>query len=280
MVTALGRGMPFVTRAAFAGIRSSLLPALALLGMLSLVAPTRALSAQDGTTGGSALRAARAELEERAMLFETAATARASSSDARGRAAREAARVRERLRDGDFQVGDRVVLVVPNDATLSDTFVVGAARTLQLGNFGTVSLQGVLRSELQARLRDALGRYFREPEVTATALIRLGVLGAVSRPGYYALSPDVVITDAVMQAGGPRSDAELGRTRVRRGTRELWNEADLRIAMRQGLTLDDMNLVAGDEIVIAARRQSPWTMIAQTTTVLVAVVGLAISLRN
>lgn len=248
--------------------------ALVTTASLVLLLPARALPAQ------STLRATRVELEERAAAFERAAIAEDSSHEARGRAERNAARLRERLRDGDFQVGDRVVLVVTEDAALSDTFTVGLGRALQLAKFGTVPLQGVLRAELETRLREALGRYFRDPQVTATALVRVGVLGAVSRPGYYPISPDVVLSDVVAQAGGPASNAELSRTVVRRGTRELWNEEDLRLAMRQGRTLDDMSLVAGDEIVIGARRRSPWPIVLQTTTALVAVVGVVMSLSR
>ena len=42
--------------------------------------------------------------------------------------------VRERLREGDFRVGDRIMLEVRGDSSLTDTFVVRAGPTLQLPN--------------------------------------------------------------------------------------------------------------------------------------------------
>jgi protein involved in polysaccharide export with SLBB domain len=229
---------------------------------------------------GPAFRATRADLETRASALEALAAGRDSTEPVRARAGRDAARLRSRLRDGDFQVGDRIVLTVANDAALSDTFSVVASRMLPLRNFGTVSLSGVLRSELTDRVRAELAKYFRDPQVTATPLVRVGVLGAVARPGYYATGPDIVVTDVVMQAGGPTGDADLARSIVRRGERELFNRDDFRVAVRQGQTLDEMNLVAGDEIVVGTRKATNWSAIFQATTVLLAVVGLAASLAS
>src|SRR5439155_428881 len=73
--------------------------------------------------------------------------------------------VQMRLDQGDFRVGDRVVVTVEDpspvrgaadragveseEQQLSDTFTVGAGQELLLPGVGTVSLQGALRSELQ-----------------------------------------------------------------------------------------------------------------------------------
>ena len=46
--------------------------------------------------------------------------------------AREAALVRLRLENGDFQSGDRLLLHVEGESELSDTFTVGPTRELQL----------------------------------------------------------------------------------------------------------------------------------------------------
>src|SRR2546425_1957900 len=59
----------------------------------------------------------------------------------------EATLVRARLTEGDFQPGDRILLLVEGEKELSDTFTVGPQRDILLPNTGTVSLQGVLRSE-------------------------------------------------------------------------------------------------------------------------------------
>lgn len=229
---------------------------------------------------GPTFRATRADLAARATTLESIAANGDSSKLARARARRDAARLRERLREGDFQVGDRIILQVLNDAALSDTFSVAAGRVLPLTNLGMVPLTGVLRSELTAHLQRELGKYFKEPQVTATPLVRVGVLGAVARPGYYALSPDIVVTDAVMQAGGPSTNADFARSIVRRGAQELFTSADFRVIAREGHTLDDMNLLAGDEIVVGTRKQVSWMSVIQAATAVMTVVGLVVTLAS
>src|SRR6267154_1476674 len=64
-----------------------------------------------------------------------------------------AALIRTRLEAGDFQTGDRIVIRVEGEAQLTDTFVVSNGPQLDLPQVGTVSLQGVLRSELKSRLQ-------------------------------------------------------------------------------------------------------------------------------
>src|SRR5207244_13071863 len=73
--------------------------------------------------------------------------------------------IRQRLEQGDFHVGDRVLIAVdmpappltppPGPAAksteqqLSDTFTVGPSQELTLPEVGVVSLRGVLRAELE-----------------------------------------------------------------------------------------------------------------------------------
>src|SRR5438132_5082586 len=83
-----------------------------------------------------------------------------------------------------FQVGDRILLHVEGDSTLSDTFTVVTGPALRLPAIGEISLAGVRRADLEAHLTRELGRYINSPVVQARALIRLSVLGEVTRPGF------------------------------------------------------------------------------------------------
>ena len=183
----------------------------------------------------------------------------------------EASELRERLRDGDFQVGDRIVLSVRGDSALNDTFPVRAGRTLSLPNIAEISLAGVLRSELQAFLSKEIARYVRDPVVQASSLIRLAVLGQVARPGFYAVGADVLVTDVIMVAGGPNGEADLRRVSVRRGSREVWGAGRVHTAMTQGTTLDQLNLRAGDEIVVGERKRRGFGPALQVVSALSAV---------
>jgi protein involved in polysaccharide export with SLBB domain len=194
----------------------------------------------DGTTGVG-LGATRRGLEARAGQLE---------QTARPDAAREAAGIRQRLAAGDFKVGDRIVVVVEGEPALSDTFTVGLGSTLTLPAIGEVSLTGVLRSELQAYLTRRLGESLRDPVVRAHAYIRLSIEGAVTRPGFYGVPADALLSDALMAAGGPTGEADLRKVRIERDGRTIWEGKPLQQAMAQGRTIDDAGLIAGDRYIV------------------------------
>ena len=70
----------------------------------------------------------------------------------------EASVIRERLKNGDFAAGDRLVLHVLEEPTLNDTFAVKPGGVLVLPNLPDISMNGVLRSEAQAYLAAQIGR--------------------------------------------------------------------------------------------------------------------------
>lgn len=224
-------------------------PGLAL-GLLLLLAPgpTAAQAIFDMDVRGAELT--RDELQPLLIQLEEAAEAPGYSRELRDQAAREASYVRDRLENGDFRVGDRVVLVVAGEPELSDTLTVSGNRTLDLAAIGRVSLDGVLRSELEDHLRDVLDDYLREPDVRAHALIRIGVLGSVGSPGFYTLPASALLEEVLMAAGGPGGNADIDNLRVRRGTELVWEGELLQRAMVEGRTLDQLSLRAGDRIEV------------------------------
>ena len=167
----------------------------------------------------------------------------------------QAAAIRQRLRDGDFQVGDRILLTVVSDAPHSDTLVVREGRVLDLPGKAVLPLSGVLRSELKDRVTAEVLKYVKAEEVNVTPLTRIAVLGEVVRPGYFAVRADIPITDAIMLAGGPTSAADIDRTVVKRASLEYRSAEETRQAVAKGLTLDQLGLSAGDELIVGRRRQ-------------------------
>jgi protein involved in polysaccharide export with SLBB domain len=225
---------------------------------VALVSP-RAVVAQGtaGADGGGptllGLAATRRGLEARAERLEQTALSTSQSTTTRADAAREAADIRHRLAEGDFRVGDRVVMVVEGEPTLSDTFTVGPGIGLTLPAIGEISLGGVLRSELQPYLTRRLGENLRDPVVRAHAYIRLSIIGAVARPGYYGVPADALLSDALMAAGGPTADAKLEKLRIERDGRRIWEGKQLQQAIAQGRTIDDAGLMAGDQYVVPGK---------------------------
>jgi protein involved in polysaccharide export with SLBB domain len=192
---------------------------------------------------------AASQLTTRDALTQAAAAAERSGD------AMQAAGIRHRLTEGDFQVGDRVLLTVVSDVARTDTLVVREGRVLDLPYKSVLPLSGVLRSELKGRVTSEILKYVKAVEVDVTPLTRIAVLGEVTRPGYFAVRSDIPITDAIMLAGGPTGSADIERSMVKRGNHEFRSAAETRRAVSQGMTLDQLGLAAGDELIVGRQRQ-------------------------
>jgi protein involved in polysaccharide export with SLBB domain len=222
------------------------------LATLSLVAAFVAtLSTVGQAQSGPALLATRAELSAAASQAEIAATS--GEPARRAQSAMFAAAIRERLRDGDFQVGDRVVVTIISDAVHRDTVVVRTGRFLDLPGMIVVPVIGVLRSELRDRVAGEVLKYVKAEQIQVTPLMRVGILGAVARPGFFAFASDLPLTDAIMGAGGPTGTADVDRSIIRRRNQEFRSSDETRKAIATGLTLDQFGLNAGDELVVGQR---------------------------
>lgn len=205
-------------------------------------------------------QANRAELEAAAARAEQSARV-AKDGKLRAKYAEQAAKIRARLKEGDFQPGHRILLSVYGDSTLTDTFTVRADRNLLLPNLPPISLVGVLDSELQPYLQTELSKYLKNPTITAQGLLRLSILGAVGQPGFYSFPMDFLVTDAVMEAGGPADDAKMDRVEIRRGGSVVVDKGGMQDAFRLGLTLNDIGARPGDELVVPSDRKSHWQTI-------------------
>jgi polysaccharide export outer membrane protein len=161
---------------------------------------------------------------------------------------------------------------------LSDTFTVVTGPALRLPEIGEISLAEVPRSDVETYLARELGRYIKDPTVEARALIRISVVGEVTRPGFYAVPIDLVLPDALMLAGGATSDARIDRVSVMRGKTSLLNEAALQAAVARGATLDELGMRAGDRIQVPnGQRNDPeskWRIAGLVLTGLATTVGI------
>jgi polysaccharide export outer membrane protein len=198
----------------------------------------------------ASVHASRESLERLERRFGAAAESPAYSPVLRAEARAEAAKLRERLRGGDFAVGDRVFLSVELDTALTDTFTVAQGRVLELPGLGPVELGGVLRSEVENHLRTFVRRFLREPVVRARTFVRVAVAGEVENPGFYVVPTDLVLTDAIGLAGGVTPEGELTALSIRRNDEVLWDPASLNDAVLEGRTVDQLDVRSGDQIVV------------------------------
>jgi protein involved in polysaccharide export with SLBB domain len=221
----------------------------------------------------------RSELEELLDRYESVVESPGYSEALKDDARRAAALIRERLEEGDFKVGDRIVLRLEGIRAdpAPDTLRVEEGPALDIPNLGVIPLEGVLRSELEEHLTEELSRFIRDPTVTAHSLIRLSVQGAVGVPGFYVFPSEMLLSDVLMQAGGPASSADLEDVRIRRGEELLMDGSEVQMALDEGRSLDQLGLQAGDEITIPQEPQQTWWPqvirwgVALTTTLLLGV---------
>jgi protein involved in polysaccharide export with SLBB domain len=226
---------------------------LGLVAAVVLSADIRGATAQP-TLGEGRRLATRAELEEAAKLEEQAATT-APDAKTREKLLADVNAIRQRLKNGDFIPGDRILLQVYGDTVLTDTFTVRADRRLRLPNLPDISLEGVLASELRSHLTQRLSVYLKDARVDATGLVRLAVTGSVGKPGFMTVPVDKALTDVIMDAGGPASSAALDHVIVKRGGHTVVDAKGMQTALRLGKTVGDLSVRDGDELFIPDRSQ-------------------------
>jgi hypothetical protein len=176
--------------------------------------------------------------------------------------------VQDRLVNGDFREGDRVLLNVRGEAELTDTFTVMSGPMVRLPGIGEVDLRGVLASEVEPRMLEAVSAQLRNPSVTARAMLQLAVSGEVSAPGFYLVTADALVSDVIMMAG-LTENAEIDDVAIERGP---WRP-DAPEQQLAGISLDAMSvnrlgLRGGDRIVVHGGSGISFGQILQWTAII------------
>ena len=191
----------------------------------------------------------------------------------------EAAAIRERLKVGDFYPGDRLVVdLFGGEEPFRDTVSVRTGQKVQLATLPAFSLEGVLRSEADSALAAQARRFIQRPVVRTQPLVRLLVTGAVNRPGFVTVRGDAAVSDVVSGAGGLTNLSRLAKSKVKRGTATLVEKDSLSLVFRSGMTLDQADIRAGDELAIDEKKPSNFTgllfAVSATLGVIISIISL------
>ena len=232
------------------------------------------LIAQDSPDGRRAV-ATREELQVALTEADRIATSDGYSGAFRETKQREAALIRERLQEGDFQVGDQIMVSVFGEKETSGVQTVGPGRVLSLPGLPDIPLRGILRSEIEPYLREQVGHYIRNAQVKARGMIRMSIIGGVVKPGFYQLDADMMLSDALMSAGGIIAGAEFKRSVVRRGEDKLLEKDAFATALQDGRSLDQLNLRAGDVVDVGTK---PVRSAATTISTIAIIPGLILGI--
>ena len=180
-----------------------------------------------------------------------------------------------RLQDGDFRPRDLIILEVEGEPTLTDTFTVGADRSLELPSptTGKLELRGVLRSELEPTMITYVRRFVRDARVRAQPMVRIWVQGEVARPGFHGVPANALLSEALMAAGGTTTEADTKKSRVERNGRKIWSAAELDAAITSSRTIDEIGLLDGDRIVFEKKRATTVEGTVRFAAILVSLLG-------
>lgn len=122
------------------------------------------------------------------------------------------------------------------DGSISDPFYMG----LRIANIPLTAAT--------ERVRSFVAQYQDSSRVLVQPLFRVGVGGEVRLPNLYLMRPDFTVMQAVMQAGGPTEQANMGQVELfRDGQRTVVNLSDA------GGALASQPIRSGDQIVVRRR---------------------------
>jgi len=231
----------------------------ALLVLVGFSVAAGRLYAQQVSAPPARVEATRAELETIA------------AHPPKGMSSADLRTVQSRLANGDFAVGDRIAIQVQGEPTYTGAFTISGTRALLLPSLPPLSLAGVLRSESDSVIREFIGQYVRDPQVTVQPLIRLGILGGVTKPGYYDVPAQSLLSEVVMNAGGLSGVGDMGRTTVSRGNTLVLDTKAANMAVANGSTLDLLNLQSGDNLNVGVKNPNMVLTKIQIITALLAI---------
>jgi protein involved in polysaccharide export with SLBB domain len=124
---------------------------------------------------------------------------------------------------------------------------------IYLPQVGPVYVAGMQFSALDAHLRSAIGRVYRNFDLTVDAgqirAIQVYVAGEARRPGVYTLSSLTTLVDALFASGGPSVLGSMRHIVLRRGS-QVVTDFDLYDLLVHGDKSKDVKLLPGDVIFI------------------------------
>ena len=151
--------------------------------------------------------------------------------------------------------GDELRVRVWGQVNFQANLQVDRAGDVYLPQVGPVHVAGMPFSDLDGHLRKAIGRVYRNFDLTADIgqirAIQVYVAGQARRPGVYTVSSLSTLVDAVFASGGPSIQGSMRHIELRRGS-DVVTDFDLYGLLVHGDKSKDVKLLPGDVIFIPA----------------------------
>ena len=157
--------------------------------------------------------------------------------------------------------GDQINIVLqPPFQELSTPAAIAFDGTVFVSLLGQISLDGLTIEESNDLLRSRFDEFLVDPEISvilaAPRPAQVTVSGAVLRPGYFPISPNAFVHEALLTAGGASVNSDLQNVIVQRRRADgsiISQSIDLYTPIAEGTPLPDVRLRDGDTIVVPER---------------------------
>ena len=149
--------------------------------------------------------------------------------------------------------GDQLVIRIWGQVNFNAELTIDRSGSVYLPKVGDVHVAGLPYSELQQHLHDAIGRIYRNfnlsVELGQLRSIQVFLVGQARRPGTYTVSSLSTLVTALFATGGPSVQGSLRDIQVKRGS-EIVTHFDLYDLLINGDKSKDVPLLSGDVIYI------------------------------
>jgi polysaccharide biosynthesis/export protein len=155
----------------------------------------------------------------------------------------------------DYEIGpgDEILIRVWGQIDLSAKLVVDREGEVFLPKVGALSVVGLKYRQLPGYFRTAIGRVFRNFDLTVSLgqlrSIQVFVAGEARRPGRYTVSSLCTLVNALFASGGPSPAGSMRHIQLKREDRVV-TEFDLYDLLLRGDKSKDAKLLPGDVIYI------------------------------
>jgi protein involved in polysaccharide export with SLBB domain len=156
---------------------------------------------------------------------------------------------------GDYLIGpgDQILIRAWGQIDLDGQLVVDRNGAVFLPKVGALSVAGLKYQQLPEYFRSAIGRVFRNFDLTVSLgqlrSIQVFVVGQARRPGSYTVSSLSTLVNALFASGGPSNTGSMRRIQLKRDDR-VATEFDFYDLLLKGDKSQDARLLPGDVIYI------------------------------
>ena len=178
----------------------------------------------------------------RLSALATAVMAMPAASSAQQQNAAKASAVQEYL-----QPGDVVKLWVWREEEMSGEFLVPETGVVVFPKIGAQKVTDQAMPGLRDALLAEFQKYLRNPSIEISFLRRVNVLGAVRKPGVYALDPTMTVAMALAMAEGTTADGRADRVELQRDGEKLVAN------ITQKTKIGDLPIRSGDQLFVPER---------------------------